>query len=121
MNDIMQYKDYLASVHYSSEDDVFYGKVLGINDLINFEGSSVRALKKSFQEAIEDYITTCEEAGKDPNKSYKGTFNVRIPTQLHKEAALFAATNNISLNDFVKTAIQYSLVHKKEIRQQVNG
>jgi predicted HicB family RNase H-like nuclease len=91
MNDIIQYKDFLASVHFSSEDEVFYGKVLGINDLISFEGSSVRELKKSFQEAIEDYLETCEQVGKEPNKTYKGTFNVRIPTQLHKEAAVFAA------------------------------
>jgi predicted HicB family RNase H-like nuclease len=121
MNDIIQYKDFLASVHFSSEDEVFYGKVLGINDLISFEGSSVRELKKSFQEAIEDYLETCEQVGKEPNKTYKGTFNVRIPTQLHKEAAVFAAVNNLSLNDFVKTAIHYALLHKSEIKREVKA
>ena len=64
MNDILRYKDYLASVHYSSEDDVFFGKVLGINDLVSFEGASVKELKKSFRDAVEDYLETCRKAGK---------------------------------------------------------
>lgn len=116
MNDILQYKDYYASVHFSSEDDVFYGKILGISDLVNFEGASVKELKKAFHEAVEDYIKTCQQIGKEPNKTYKGTFNVRIPTDLHKQAAVFAAKNNISLNDFIRTAIDYALLHKKEIK-----
>lgn len=118
MNDILQYKDYYASVHFSSEDEVFHGKVLGINDLITFEGSSVKELKKAFQEAVEDYLETCMEIGKEPNKTYKGTFNVRIPANLHKDAALFAALNNVSLNDFIKTAIDFALLHKQEINKK---
>ena len=70
MNDILQYKDYVASIHFSSVDEVFYGKILGIDDLISFEGASVKELKKSFQEAVEDYLETCKELGKDPNKTY---------------------------------------------------
>ena len=117
MNDILQYKDYYASIHFSSEDEVFFGKVLAINDLINFEGASVKQLKKAFQEAVEDYLETCRAVGKEPDKTYKGTFNVRIPTDLHKEAAIFAALNNVSLNDFVKTAIHYALQHKKDVNK----
>lgn len=118
MNDILEYKGYYASVHFSSEDDVFYGKLLGIDDLVNFEGASVRELKKSFHEAVDDYVETCREVGKEPNKTYKGTFNVRITTDLHKAAAVFAATHNISLNDFVKTAIDYALLHKEDVNKK---
>jgi predicted HicB family RNase H-like nuclease len=113
MNDVLRYKDYIASVHFSAEDEVFYGKVLGVDDLISFEGASVKELKKSFKEAVEDYIRTCKEIGKEPNKTYKGTFNVRIGADLHKDAAMFAATLNISLNDFVRTAIDYALLNKE--------
>jgi predicted HicB family RNase H-like nuclease len=115
MNDILEYKGYYASLHFSSEDEVFYGKLLGIDDLVNFEGASVKELKKAFNEAVEDYLETCKELGKEPNKTYKGTFNVRITTDLHKEAAVFAASRNISLNDFVKTAIHYALSHRDDL------
>jgi predicted HicB family RNase H-like nuclease len=121
MNDILQYKGYYASVHFSSEDEVFYGKILSIDDLVNFEGSSVKELKKAFHAAVDDYLETCEELGKEPNKTYKGTFNVRIPTDLHKAAAVYASIHNISLNDFVKTAINYALMHKDDVNKGMRG
>jgi predicted HicB family RNase H-like nuclease len=121
MNDILEYKGYYASLHFSSEDEVFYGKLLGIDDLVNFEGASVKELKKAFHEAVEDYLETCKELGKEPNKTYKGTFNIRITTDLHKEAAVFAASQNISLNDFVKTAIGYALTHRQDLGKKLRG
>ena len=72
-------------------------------------------------EAVEDYLETCKELGKEPNKTYKGTFNVRITTALHKEAAFFAASHNISLNDFVKTSIYYALTRKEDIKKIIRG
>ena len=119
MNDILEYKGYYASLHFSSEDEVFYGKLLGIDDLVNFEGASVKELKKAFHEAVDDYVETCKELGKEPNKTYKGTFNVRLTTDLHKQAAVYAAMHNISLNDFVRTAIDYALLHKDELNKRL--
>jgi len=121
MNDVLEYKGYYASVHFSSEDDVFYGKMLGIDDLVNFEGASVKELKEAFHEAVNDYLETCADLGKEPNKTYKGTFNVRISTDLHKAAAVYAAINNISLNDFVKTAIDFALLHQDEVRKKLSA
>lgn len=115
MDDYLAYNGYLASVHFSAEDDVFYGKILGIDDLVNFEGASVKEMKKAFQEAVDDYLETCKALGKEPNKTYKGTFNVRISTNLHKAAAVYAASNNISLNEFIKNAIRYALLHKDDL------
>ncbi|HWZ02727.1 MAG TPA: type II toxin-antitoxin system HicB family antitoxin [Mucilaginibacter sp.] len=119
MNDILQYKNYFASIHFSAVDEIFYGKILGINDLINFEGSSVQELKSSFEEAVEDYLDFCNEIKKSPDKTYKGTFNVRVPSGLHKEASLFAATHNITLNEFVKAALSFTLHHKDEINRVI--
>jgi predicted HicB family RNase H-like nuclease len=119
MNDILEYKGYYGTVQFSSEDEVFYGKLFGIDDLVTFEGGSVRELKKAFHDAVDDYLETCAEVGKDPDKTYKGTFNVRISTDLHKAAAVYAAVNNISLNDFVKTAIHYALSHKGDLNKKI--
>lgn len=109
MNDLLHNKDYLATVHFSREDEVFHGKVIGISDLITFEGESVKELKEAFQEAIDDYLLTCQKIKKNPDKTYKGSFNVRIPSELHRKAAIEAAIKNISLNDFVKFAIHFTL------------
>jgi predicted HicB family RNase H-like nuclease len=120
MNDILQYKNYYAEVHYSAADELFYGKIIGINDLVSFEGSSVNELKAAFKDAVEDYLETCNEIGKTPDKTYKGTFNVRVPSKLHKEASLFAAIHNITLNDFIKTALSFALQRKDEVTRVID-
>ena len=109
MTDILQYKEYFASVHFSAEDEIFFGKIIGINDAVTFEGSTVNELKKGFQEAVEDYLATCKALNKEPEKIYKGSFNIRIPPELHRQAALFSATKKMSLNDFVRFAIDFTL------------
>lgn len=111
MNDILEYKSYYAEVHFNSDDEVFYGKIIGINDLVSFEGTTVKELKKEFQEAVEDYLATCKELGKEPEKTYKGTFNVRISSELHRQAARYATLKKMTLNDFVRHAID-SMVSK---------
>jgi len=112
MKDIIKYKDFVASVHFSSEDDVFHGKIEGIDDSITFEGETVKALKKAFEEAVEDYLDICEQIDKDPHKSYKGSFNVRIEPELHKKAAFRSLELGLSLNQFVEKAIS-KLVSRK--------
>jgi len=105
MNNVLEYKGYIGSIEYSADDNCFFGKIIGINDLIMFEGSSVDEIKVAFEEAVIDYLEMCKEANKEPDKSYKGSFNVRIDPSLHKKAATFAALAQISLNQFVEAAI----------------
>lgn len=114
MKDVMIYKDYIGSVHYSTEDELFFGKIEGINDLISFEGSSVTELKAAFEEAVEDYLELCNLNGKEPEKTYKGSFNIRIRPELHKQAAQRAMIEGKSLNQYVEEAIeQYSAKERK--------
>ena len=63
MKDVMIYKEYIGSVHYSTEDEIFYGKIEDINDSISYEGSSVSELKSAFEEAVEDYLELCNLNG----------------------------------------------------------
>ena len=106
MNDnMLKYKDFYGSVEYSAADECFFGKIIGTADLVTFEGKSVSNLKKAFIEAVEDYLVLCKEVGKEPQKSYKGSFNIRISPELHKAAAVIAGKKGISLNTFVEKAI----------------
>jgi predicted HicB family RNase H-like nuclease len=109
MKDVITYKDYIGSVHFNAEDDVFYGKIEGIEDLISFEGKSVTELKKAFQEAVVDYINICNEKEKKIEKSYKGSFNVRLSPDLHREIKRTAVKMGISLNQFVQKAVEDEL------------
>ena len=105
MTNTLKYKDFLGSVEYSDGDNCFFGKIIGTTDLITFEGDSVETLKAAFAEAVEDYLTLCKEVGKEPQKAYKGSFNVRVSPDLHKEAVMLASRRGISLNAFVEKTL----------------
>jgi len=110
VNNMLRHKDFFGSVEYSADDDCFFGKIIGTTDLVTFEGDSVNSLKIAFHEAVEDYLILCKEVGKEPQKTYKGSFNVRISPELHKDAAILANRKGISLNAFVERAI-YEMVN----------
>ena len=102
----MEYKAYIGSVDYSSEDEVFHGKLEGIRDLVTYEGTDVKSLKCAFQEAVDDYLQTCEEKNKAPELPFKGSFNVRVGRDLHKRAAIFSTEHKRKLNAVVSEALE---------------
>ncbi len=112
MKDILTYKGFIGSVHFSADDKVFHGKIEGIDDLVTFEGSTVDELIKAFHEEVDDYIKLCKEHGKESLRSYKGSFNVRISPELHRKAVVTAKTMGVTLNKFIQKAIEKELAHK---------
>lgn len=106
MKNMMNYHGYYGTMEYSDEDECFFGKVLGMNDLVLFEGDSVKGLKEDFHRAVDEYLETCKQLGKEPEKYYKGSFNIRISPELHKRAVLAAEHSHQTLNSFVEAAIQ---------------
>lgn len=109
MSNILKYKNYIGRVEFSAEDRVFHGKIEFINDLVTFEATNVEDLEREFGAAVDDYIETCKDLGIEPQRSFKGTFNVRINPELHQEAAFEAVKKNLSLNKFIEQAIQHEL------------
>lgn len=106
MKDILKYEGFIGSVHFSSEDECFYGKIEGIDDLISFEGQNVNELKKAFFEAVSEYKELCMRVNKPLFKSYKGSFNVRITPELHRKAVQKSLMLGLSLNQLVQKAIE---------------
>ena len=106
MTDKLKYKEFIGSVHFSARDEVFHGKIEGINDLVTFEGATVSQLKKAFKEAVQDYLELCIETNKKIFKSFKGSFNVRINPELHSKASEQALIEGKTLNQFVLEAIE---------------
>nr|DAP71352.1 MAG TPA: putative nuclease [Caudoviricetes sp.] len=106
MKNVLEYKGYYTKINFSVEDKVLFGKIEGINDLVNFESESIDEIENEFHVAVDDYLEFCESVGKSPDKVYKGTFNVRISPALHREAAMLALKRNESLNKVVEDAIE---------------
>jgi len=97
----MTYKSYTARVEYDDRDDVFVGRVLGLQSILSFEGNSVEALKTAFEEAVNDYLQECQEKGLPPEKPASGKLLLRLAPELHGQAMVAAKAAGKSLNQWV--------------------
>ncbi len=110
MSNTMEYKGYIGSVEFSEEDLIFFGKVMGIRALLSYEGSTAEELVSDFHGAVDDYLSMCEAEGKEPEKAFKGSFNIRISPELHKKLVVRATSQQMSLNSYVEQALANSVV-----------
>lgn len=105
----MECEGYHAKIEFDQDDKIFVGRVIGIKDSVNFHGRSVDELTAEFRNSICNYLDYCKQAGKEPEKEFKGSFNVRIKPEQHKKVALYAADEGITINQFVSRAIDDEL------------
>lgn len=113
MKNTLEHHGYVGSVNYSPDDHVFYGKIEHIRSLVTFEGSDVDSLETSFRDAVHDYLDTCKELGVEPEKPFKGAFNVRTGEDRHRRASMYAHVHNKSLNQVVNEALDSFLDAQK--------
>lgn len=103
---ILKYKDYEGTAELDMSRKVCRGKILFINDLVTYEAADPSKLQDEFEAAVEDYLETCKELGRQPQKSLKGQFNVRVSSELHKASVLRAIADKTSLNDVTTKALE---------------
>ena len=113
----MTYKGYTAFIQYSEEDDCFIGEITGIRDVVSFHAESVPELHAAFEEAVDDYLETCKKLDRAPNKPYSGQFRLRIPADLHAQAAIAAKLRGKSLNSWVSDVIATQVNVERQRKQ----
>ncbi len=105
----LEHKGYQGSVEVDLETGVLFGKILFVTDLVTYEAKSVPALKKEFQVAVEDYLATCQQLGRNPQQPCSGVFNVRVGPTLHRAASIRAGQDGVKLNAVMVSALEQSL------------
>ena len=106
MANTIEYNGYIGSIEYSSEDKCFFGKLEMIDDLVTFEATSANELEENFHAVVDEYIQTCKDLNREPQKTYKGVFNVRIEPELHRKIYIEALKAGVSLNAFVQNTLK---------------
>jgi predicted HicB family RNase H-like nuclease len=111
----LKYKTYEGTVEVDLEQGDCFGRVLFITDLVTYRADSPRLMQAEFQAAVEDYLETCREIGKDPEKPASGTFQVRTTPDVHKELILRALREDSTVNSCVNQALRwYCFGERKE-------
>jgi len=106
VRNVLEYKGYTGRVAFDADDRIFHGRVLGIRALIGFEGTTVEDLEKDFHAGIDDYLDMCAEKDMEPEKPFKGTFNIRLDPSLHQRLVIHAMDEGKTLNSFIKDALE---------------
>lgn len=108
MRNVMTYKEYAGTVEYSEVDGILYGRIVGIDDVISYEGESVKELREAFQAAVDDYLAHCRDIGKEPNRPYSGKFTLRLDPGLHARLAAQAQAMGKSLNQYAADILAHA-------------
>jgi len=95
---IQEGKPTRARLNQCDEAEIFHGEVIGIKDVVTFQGKTAKELKKAFKESVDDYLAFCKERGEAPDKPFTGKFVVRVSPELHRKIYLSAKLSNESIN-----------------------
>ena len=106
---MIKYKNYAGVVEYNDVGKIFTGEVIGLRDVVTFQGRSATELEKSFKQSVDLYLEMCKRDGVEPQKPFSGRFNLRLDPELHRQIAERAALEKTSLNEFVSHILEDAL------------
>ena len=95
---MIEYKGYTAKVEFDDKAEIFHGEVIGIKDVVTFQGRTAKELKKAFKDSVDDYVDFCSKRGEAPDKPFTGKFVVRLSPELHRKIYVSAKLSGESIN-----------------------
>jgi predicted HicB family RNase H-like nuclease len=110
---MMEYKGYIGKVEFDPDARILHGEVMGIRDVVTFQGETVDEVEQAFQQSVDDYLAFCKERGEQPDKPCSGQFVVRLDSALHRKANILATASGKSLNAWVAECLD------REVRQEM--
>ena len=118
----MTYKGYSALIEYSDEDECLIGRVVGINDIIVFDGENIGEVRQRFHDGLDNYLALCEKNGKQPEVPKSGKLSVRIPAELHAFLSKQSEVTGESVNGIILGAVESmrNRVHRSETRMDTS-
>ncbi len=67
INQLIEFEGYRARIE-RAHDGMLYGKVLGLEEIINFRAPTMRVVERQFIKALEAYFERCKQRGIEPEK-----------------------------------------------------
>lgn len=98
---MLSYKSYVGRVEFDDEADVFHGEIIGIRDVITFQGQSVNEIRQAMEESVDDYLDMCNKHNKQPDKPFSGKLILRLNSELHRKIACAALREGKSINKWI--------------------
>lgn len=100
MKNVMTINGYQAVITFDPEIEMFRGEFVGLNGGADFYARDLEGLKREGATSLKVFLEACVEDGVEPRKSFSGKFVLRLAPKIHEAAALAAAANGQSLNQW---------------------
>ncbi len=108
---MMQYKGYTGRVEFDDGADLFHGEVIGLRDVITFQGRTVAEVKRAFRDSVDDYLAFCAKRGEEPEKPFTGKLMLRLSPDLHRRVYVAAKQAGTSLNAWMTQTLAHETEH----------
>jgi len=105
MRNILMIDGEKATIAFDPEINMFRGEFIGLNGGADFYATSVEKLIEEGRKSLSLFLQLCLDKGIEPRRHFSGRFNIRIDPQLHEAAVQAASAHDMSLNEWVSTAI----------------
>jgi len=56
MENRLSHKGFIGSINFSPDNQIFFGRIEGINDLVTFESTTVDGLEEAFKHMVDEHI-----------------------------------------------------------------
>ena len=102
---MMRYRGYVGVMEVDPEAELIHGRVIGLRDVITFQGDTVAEARQAFQDSIDDYLEWCASEGRPPDKPFSGKLLIRIDPATHRSLAQLAEARSTSINNLAAEAL----------------
>jgi len=102
---MMRYKGYTGVMEVDPEAELIHGRVVGLRDVITFQGNTVAESRQAFQDSIDDYLEWCATEGRRPDKPFSGKLLIRVDPASHRSLAQLAEARATSINNLAAEAL----------------
>ncbi|EBE4779552.1 type II toxin-antitoxin system HicB family antitoxin [Salmonella enterica] len=110
------YKGYTGTIEIDIEDNILYGKIAYIRDLVTYQAATIKELEAEFRTSVDLYLRDCEDLNKKPDIPFKGVFNVRVAPATHRHIAELSEDLGMSINSFVNKALENEISRAEQSR-----
>lgn len=102
---MLKHGNYIAKLEVDADAGVLYGRVLNISDVVVFEGTTVKEAEEAFYQAVDQYIESCKEQGKEPAKPFSGKLPFRTTPEIHRDIYIAATRADKSINAWMEEVL----------------
>ncbi len=106
---MMKYKGYTGVFEYDAKENILFGRVIDLDAVITFCGSSIEEMHNEFKESVNTYLEICASKNITPKKSFSGNIRLRVSPEIHKKSTIAARNAGKSLNQFVQDALLHEI------------